>query len=190
MKQEEIGPRLRKMRHDSEMCLKDVALLSGYSETHVCNMENCRKLSIKSLCNILQLYGYEIEFRKIGLKCDRDCFNCKYDDCIEDCGSREEIEEINRRNVADRKEKKDQSRKEYYREYYRRNRDRINSHNKENYKKRTKFKTKCQWYKYGADEYRTDCGEVCTRRNYRAWSYCPKCGRKIVREEGTKNGVE
>lgn len=67
MKCEEIGSRLRKIRKESGMRLCDASHSSGYSEVHLCEMERNNKMSISSLCNVLETYGYEIEFAKIEM---------------------------------------------------------------------------------------------------------------------------
>ena len=53
-------------------------------------------------------------------KCDYDCFNCKFDDCI-DNSNRSPYEKVHRvkKNgaIADRKERKRQNAKEYYKRH-------------------------------------------------------------------------
>lgn len=66
MKFEQIGQKLRQIRKESGKKLVDVSRRSGYSTEHICAMERNKKMSIYSMCNILQEYGYEIEFVRKG----------------------------------------------------------------------------------------------------------------------------
>lgn len=56
-------------------------------------------------------------------KCDRDCFNCEYDDCVQNSMTAEEREEINARNnnlresINPAKQRDLEKSKQYYRDH-------------------------------------------------------------------------
>lgn len=63
MKCEEIGTELKRIRYEKGMTLKEVAKQTMYSEHHICIIENRnKKLSIYSLCDLLDAYEMEIAF--------------------------------------------------------------------------------------------------------------------------------
>ncbi len=67
MRLDEIGKNLERLRKESGIRPKDVLDITTYSFTHVREIERTnQKMSVQSLCNLLDAYGYEIEFKKKG----------------------------------------------------------------------------------------------------------------------------
>lgn len=83
--------------------------------------------------------------------CNRDCFNCKYDDCINDTLTAAEIKASERadKEMTDLASRKQIEKREYVKRYNAKHRERIRAYKKQ-YHQKNKQKccdAVCQWQK-------------------------------------------
>lgn len=67
------------------------------------------------------------------IKCDRDCLNCKYADCIEDRIASDEYEAQNQMDneILGKTKKVSKDRREYQHQYYMKRREELNERHKQ-----------------------------------------------------------
>lgn len=83
MKFEEIGSGLKKIRCRKGMTLKEVSGESRYSMQQISIAENHNtKLSVYSMCQLLDVYGYEVEFVPKGENANSEDMGKLIDDFV------------------------------------------------------------------------------------------------------------
>ena len=71
-------------------------------------------------------------------RCDRDCFNCIYDDCIEDKVKLSSANKDRTEYFKEYYQKNKERRQQYFKEYYQENKERIKANHNKRYRSRKK----------------------------------------------------